>query len=355
MSYVISTNSKGNTYYNRCFHHDEKKAINLITKCYGLNDRQVVLTSSGIEAFSILLETIMISNQFKNINLFYSDELYCDSPRLIKYFSQVFGVLNIMTFDVNQPTLLQDKLINIYKNDINIVMMESCSNPNGKIFDFELIKNIKENTSNTKFIIDNTWTTHVCFNPFDYNVDFVFCSTSKHYSAGNCIGGFIAGDAHFMNNLANFKVISGKHISLPYARILSQNIVNMESRFIQAFQNTMELSSFMNSQNCFIKVNYPCLTNNNSYQLSNKYFKYGPTNLSFVINLSKNKAIKWMKSFKTMSYKTSFGSSETKFDCYPVLIDKDQTQIRIAVGYNSNIKNIIQEMTTKISELKHHH
>ena len=355
MSYVISTNKKGITFYNRCFHTDERKAIDLIRKCYGLKERQVVLTSSGIEAFSLLLETIMISNQFKKINLFYSDELYSDSPRLIKYFTQVFGVLNIMEFDVNQPILLKNKLINEYKNDINVVMMESCSNPNGKIFDFDFIKIIKENTSNTKFIIDNTWTTHICFNPFHYNVDFVFCSTSKHYSGGNCIGGFIAGNTQFMNNLANFKVITGKHISLPYAKILSQNIVNMESRFIQAFQNTMELSSFMNSQNCFIKVNYPCLINNNSYQLLNKYFKYGPTNLSFILNLSKNKAIKWMKSFKTISYKTSFGSSETKFDCYPVLIDKDQTQIRIAVGYNSNIKNIIQEMTTKISELNNYH
>ena len=50
---------------------------------YNVTERQVVLSSSGMEAFSILLECIMISNQFHKINLFYSDELYCDCPRLI--------------------------------------------------------------------------------------------------------------------------------------------------------------------------------------------------------------------------------------------------------------------------------
>lgn len=352
MSYSITTNNKGGTTYNRCFHRDEINVINKIIKCYKLNERQVVLTSSGIEALSLLLETIMISNQFKTINLFYSDELYCDSPRLIKYFSEVFGVLNIIKFNVLESNKLKNTLISKYKNDINIVMMESCSNPNGKIFDFELIKIIKENTLNTKFIVDNTWMTHICFNPFEYNVDFVFCSTSKHYSGGNCIGGFIAGPQHFMNNLANFKVISGKHISLPYCDILNKNIPNMEERVIKAFENTFELSSFMNSQKCFVNVNYPLLEDNKSFNLSKKYFKYGPNMFSFVLPLSKSKSINWMKSFKTISYKTSFGSSETKFDCWPVLINQNQTQCRIAIGYDSNIKNIIEEFKIKIKEIK---
>lgn len=351
MSYVITTNNKGLTSYNRCFHNNEIKVLNLITKCYNLKERQVILSSSGIEAFSILLESIMISNKFKKINLFYSDELYCDSPRLIKYFSEIFGVFNLIKFDVINSIELKDKLIKNYKNDINVVMMESCSNPNGKIFDFDLIKIIKENTKNTTFIVDNTWMTHICFNPFDYNVDFVFCSTSKHYSDGNCIGGFIAGPINFMNNLANFKVISGKHISLPYTEILVNNIPLMEKKIIKAFENTIELISFMNSNKCFIDIKYPYLSNHNSNNLMKKYFKYGPTIFTFVLPLSKNKAIKWMKSFKTISYKTSFGSNETKFDCWPVLVDKNRTQCRIAIGYDSNIKNIINEMIIKMVEI----
>ena len=157
---------------------------------YNVTERQVVLSSSGMEAFSILLECIMISNQFQKINLFYSDELYCDCPRLINYFKDIFGVLNIIKFDVSNMSKMDEMLLGTYKNEVNIVMMESCSNPTGKIFDFERIQFYKENTRNTKFIVDNTWMTHVCFNPFDYNVDYVFCSSSKHYSGGNCIRWF---------------------------------------------------------------------------------------------------------------------------------------------------------------------
>ena len=153
--FSITVNKDGKSFYNRCYHLDEKNVIRIISNMYNVTERQVVLSSSGMEAFSILLECIMISNQFQKINLFYSDELYCDCPRLINYFKDIFGVLNIIKFDVSNMSKMDEMLLGTYKNEVNIVMMESCSNPTGKIFDFERIQFYKENTRNTKFIVDN--------------------------------------------------------------------------------------------------------------------------------------------------------------------------------------------------------
>lgn len=349
--FSITVNKDGKSFYNRCYHLDEKNVIRIISNMYNVTERQVVLSSSGMEAFSILLECIMISNQFQKINLFYSDELYCDCPRLINYFKDIFGVLNIIKFDVSNMSKMDEMLLGTYKNEVNIVMMESCSNPTGKIFDFERIQFYKENTRNTKFIVDNTWMTHVCFNPFDYNVDYVFCSSSKHYSGGNCIGGFIIGPENFMNNLANFKVITGKHISLPYCKILLKNLNQMDFRITTTFEKTFKMAKYMEEEPKIMNVNYPLLQSNMSNKLALKYFKYGPNMLSFVVSSSKNNAIKWMKSFKTIKYKTSFGSDEIKFDCWPVVLDKNVIRIRLSVGFETNIDNVISEFKTKLLDL----
>ena len=73
--------------------------------------------------------------------------------------------------------------------------------------------------------------------------------------------------------------------------------------------------------------------------------------LSFVVSSSKNNAIKWMKSFKTIKYKTSFGSDEIKFDCWPVVLDKNVIRIRLSVGFETNIDNVISEFKTKLLDL----
>ena len=186
--FSITVNKDGKSFYNRCYHLDEKNVIRIISNMYNVTERQVVLSSSGMEAFSILLECIMISNQFQKINLFYSDELYCDCPRLINYFKDIFGVLNIIKFDVSNMSKMDEMLLGTYKNEVNIVMTWNLVLIQlVRYLILKLIQFYKENTRNTKFIVDNTWMTHVCFNPFDYNVDYVFCSSSKHYSGGNCI------------------------------------------------------------------------------------------------------------------------------------------------------------------------
>lgn len=346
--YSISEDKKSDkSFYNRCYHLKEINTIKLIANAYNIKNEQVVLSSSGIEALSILLETNMINEKFRQINLFYSNELYCDTLRLIKYYEKIYGIFTLIQFNLHEN--LEDKIRKNYKDTTNIILLESCSNPNGILFDYDVIPSIKKNTKNTLFIVDNTWLTHVCFNPFKYDIDFVFCSMSKHYSSGNCIGGFIAGPIVFMNNMKKFKINTGKHISLPYCDIIIKEMPFMEKRIIETFYKTLEIASFMN--NYLKNVNYPLLENNSSYTLAKKYLRYGPNMLSFVLNKKKEYTIYWMKQFKTIKYKTSFGSSQTKFDCWPVALDETNTQIRLSIGYDCNVEETINELKLRIIDL----
>ena len=348
-SFAVSTTHKGDTIYNRCFHFKEKKCLDIISKQYSVENKNVVLTSSGIEGLSFLLENIMASHKFQKMNVFYSDELYCDTPRLIEYYSKLYGCYYYQSFDVNDYEGLKSELSK-YPNDINLVIMESCSNPTGKVFDYAKIKDLKSQFKRLEFIVDNTWLTHVAFNPFQYGVDYVFSSTSKYYSGGNCIGGLIVSPkTSFMKNMNDFKRISGRHISLPYCDILLKNLPMMDKRLPVSFQKTLKLAEFLDKHPNVNKVHYPLLRSSPNFETASKYFGVcGPSVLSFEVEMKKDPAVQWMKSFKTVEYETSFGSYKTKFDTWPRFIKPDRTRCRIAVGYDSNIDRIIDEFRTKL-------
>ena len=82
-----------------------------------------------------------------------------------------------------------------------------------------------------------------------------------------------------------------------------------------------------------------------------KYFRFGPTILTFAINLRKPEAKRWMKGFKTIPFKTSFGSEETKLDPWPYEID-GITYCRLAIGYNTNVEELIKDFTIALSKMK---
>ena len=81
---------------------------------------------------------------------------------------------------------------------------------------FTIIPKLRELSSKLYVIVDNTWVTSACFNPLTHGADIVISSMSKHYSGGECIGGFIISPLDFSKNLLNYIKINGDHVSLPY-------------------------------------------------------------------------------------------------------------------------------------------
>ena len=64
-------------------------------------------------------------------------------------------------------------LIEQNKNCNNIIFIESASNPNGDIFDYSIIPKLRKICKTLTIIVDNTWLTHVIYNPLNNNADIV--------------------------------------------------------------------------------------------------------------------------------------------------------------------------------------
>eukprot|EP01083_Nonionella_stella_P015568 43567_1 len=383
---LSKSNRTGGYQYNR-FGYDEwlKVAFKLEAK-YNLDDTvslqkqkkkqkqrypKCVLTASGMNAISAVFHGILLHHKHDSINIIYSNELYCDTPRLIQYFQQMVNP-NINLIPI-QNICNAKQLTQLFASDIikqcstNILFFESCSNPNGFVMDFNLIDVLKRNSKgNCYVIVDNTWLTSSIFNPFECGADFVVTSLSKYYSAGQCIGGAVLHHGKTPNNCEIFKMISnwvrinGIHLSPIHCTLVSAALDTIDDRIRKTSQTTVQCAEWMHG--CIGKglmdVNHVSLKEHVSHGLYCKYIDATlfPSVVSFKVRTTKmNRVRKWLGSSQMLPLKTSFGGADSRFDSYPSR-DPDRLGIwcRMAIGYEDNldaVKKDLHQMMDKLNIL----
>lgn len=357
-SYSLTKSTRWKGYaYNRTGHELDVELSKQLGDCYSslelkLTDNNVVLATSGVNAIAMAIKSVMFKHGFGNINIIYSNELYCDTPRYIKSFNELYGVSNSYPFDVTKPKELEKLFNTKCKGQVNILFFESCSNPNGNIFDMSQISQLRKLSKTLYVIVDNTWLTHIVFNPFKFDVNMVVASMSKHYSEGQCIAGFVIyRNKDLAYQMRQVNKMEGLHIPLPYCELILSSLPNMEECIAKEYNTTLEIAKFLEKQPKVVKVNFPMLKSHPSNKLANDYFRFGPTILTFGIKMRKHDAKRWMQSFKTLPFKTSFGSEEAKLDPWPTE-HGGLTFCRLAIGYMTDIEKLITEFSIPLSKLK---
>jgi len=298
------------------------------------NNHNVIITNSGLHSNYIATTTIV--GKHDNINIIYGNELYHESFELIKHYE---NNKNINLYKLNDNIL--ELFTSTLSNQNNILFIESCSNPNGSIFDFSLIKQLRELSLNLYAICDNTWLSGSIFNPFDYNVDIVTISLSKFYSGGTAICGacLFKNDEDYLI-VDKFVKITGIHISPLQINIIDQQIDYLEQRIKNSSNLTYQVLDYL-LKFPQIVINHPLLETHNSCKLVKKYFKNNliPSIFTIGFKITKDKFLEKINKLSILSIETSFGSNLTKIDDY--IYEKDNHSfIRLAIGYDDTIERI---------------
>jgi cystathionine beta-lyase/cystathionine gamma-synthase len=305
---------------------------------------KALVCTSGMSAIRLTLHGLLLKFKDDSINLFYGSELYCDTYRTIDYLSKIH-TFTAIEFNVNEKENLTE-LIKENKDKNNIIFIESATNPSGDIFDYSIISNLRKICKKLTIIVDNTWLTHVIFNPFEYDIDIVILSLTKYYSAGNCIGGAIlTKTSALFKKIQRLSIIEGNHVSPLNCNIISVNVLTIEKRVFNTSESVKEVAKYMSGNKLF-DIRHCSIETDPSYILAQKYYKNDlcPGVISFIVNLSKEDAIKWMKS-RDITYATSYGGKDTRFCNYPQTIDDTHTKCRLAIGYDDTSERIIQELS----------
>ena len=327
--------------YNRSNSTNLIELTDKISSFYSNN--YTLITSSGMHAITTTLISIAIQNKWKSFNLVYSDELYCDTPRFIYDFSSTYS--NILTWPINVEN--SERIIQIFSEDLkdkfNVLFIESCSNPNSN---FSIIPTLRRSSEKLIVIVDNTWLSHVIFNPFNQDVDVTVTSLTKYYSAGTRImGACIFKDKTLYDIAFKKNKYEGVHICPENALHVSLVTDNITERIIISSAKTVNIINLLESNKKYQYINHPCLQTNS---LSSQYFENGlyPSVFTITVNCKLNK-LKKILSKKILPLITSFGSAFTKVDPWPYE-KSGLTTFRISVGYAD--EDII-EISNKINSI----
>ncbi|MCJ7638231.1 MAG: PLP-dependent aspartate aminotransferase family protein [Nitrososphaeraceae archaeon] len=234
--------------------------------------------------------------------------------------------------------LIEFKYINLFKENLiksNVIFLESCSNPNGYIFDPKQFQNIDDDTY---IIIDNTWLSPEVFNPFKYKggKKIVIDSCTKYLSGGTCMLGSICFE-HFDDPMINSvkKYIENTGINVPQqcCDVILDIIDSLSERVEYSYARTLDAISILKTFDQVDMINHPSVHSSDLIP----YLNGGPSVIYFHIKhlsipMDHKYYISQIAKVCKFRYMTSFAHSEDSIDpCSKK--DDNGLWIRMSFGY----------------------
>jgi cystathionine beta-lyase/cystathionine gamma-synthase len=299
----------------------------------------VIITASGMAAVYLAIMSISIGTKWQKLNLVYGNELYCDTPRLFSHFQKTFDNLTLQSADIGR---LESEKEDLFANKHNILFVESCTNPNGKMFDFSVLPNLRKISKSLIVVVDNTWLTSCILNPFNVGADLVVTSLTKYCSGGNVIAGAILFKNKKLRDTAfTHNKNAGNHISPLTVKIVRDNINSTEVRVKMASDNTINVLNRLQTHKKIVKINHP--------YLENIVLPMYPSVFTIVVNQTKATVLSILKQSR-LKHEASFGSAYSKSDPWPT--EKNgETTFRIAIGWNDDMDTVYQDLVDIIDRV----
>lgn len=333
---VLSKNNKtGTTNYNRSNNPYSRQLCEQLERSYDI-DRKSFICCSGMNAIYLAVTQLAASSMHA---LVYSEELYCDTPKVLSSIASRFHLL-LCSINVTRPAEIQS-LFNTKLRGKNVILfVESCSNPNGYIFDFSIVPSLRKSVSKLSFVIDNTWLTSLVFNPFQHGADVVVISLTKYYGGGVAIGGAIVACSSLIAEISEASRLMGQHVSPHNCRLISNGMQSMQQRLCSSYTLTLALLKHL-STTFAVPIIHPSLPSHVSHELAKKYFKndLGPSVFTFHLKVSSTSAARRALQSSRIEYQTSFGSKLTRSDPWPYQ-EGDVFVCRLAVGFEDEFDRV---------------
>lgn len=167
--------------------------------------------------------------------------------------------------------------------EIKLVHIETPANPTIQCIDIEVTAKIAKQYGKI-VTVDNTFATPYLQQPFRYDVDFVFHSTTKFLNGhGTAIGGVLLGrDIQFMKTKAwKWHALLGGNANPFDAYLLISGMKTLEVRMDRHCHNAMEVASYLEQHPNIEHVNYVGLPSHPDYHTAMKQMRHPGPMLSF--------------------------------------------------------------------------
>ena len=196
---------------------------------------------------------------------------------------------------------------------IRLVHIETPANPTIQCVDIEAVATIAKQ-HNIIVSVDNTFATPYLQQPFKYDVDFVFHSTTKFLNGhGTAIGGVLLGkDINFMNTKATkwHRLLGGN--SNPFdAFLLTLGMKTLEVRMDRHCSNAVAVVNFLLSHPAIAHVNYNGLESHPDHAVAKKQMRHPGAMTSFELKGGLEAGKKFIDALQMCVRAVSLGTVDT--------------------------------------------
>ena len=228
------------------------------------------------------------------------------------------------------------------KDDLPIcdmLMMESCSNPHGKIIDGKKLHNYPGLK-----IIDNSWLS-VSYNAYiKLHADVVVESATKYMSGGKVIMGIATGSKKHMAPINDLKIIMGVHISPFDCWLMCDSLKTLKLRLEKSERETKKFLKFVEKDDRILSVFHPRASYHTN--LKEERRKMMPSVLTLYTKYSVDSFFKFIPKIEKIKLATSYGKKENLIDPWALKYSEDPNNatIRFAIGYGGGAIKAFKEL-----------
>lgn len=197
--------------------------------------------------------------------------------------------------------------------NIRLVHIETPANPTIQCVDIDAVCKIAK-AKGLLVTVDNTFATPYLQQPFKYNVDFVFHSTTKFLNGhGTAIGGVLLGrDIELMKTTVwKWFVLLGGNSNPFDAFLLLNGVKTLEIRMERHCRNAAQLADYLQQHPAIAKVNYVGLPSHPDYEVAARQMRQPAPVLSFELKDGLEAGIYFQNKLQMCRRAVSLGTVDT--------------------------------------------
>lgn len=304
--YMTSTFALDSPGHNRGFDYTRANNPNFVilekTLASLEESSHATVFSSGIGALMAMISTLSKGDQVLTLN-----GMYGGTYRLFTQVMNRFGIeLNILhntsLESIEQALQCKPKWL----------MFETPTNPLLSIFDIEAITKLAKQYG-VLTIIDNTFASPYCQNPFKWGADIVWHSTTKYLGGhSDVLGGVVmTQDDQFKEELDFARKTLGSNPSPFDCWLITRGVKTLSVRMEQHQKNAFAIAHFLENHPMVKHVYYPGLPSHPQHAIAKKQMQAFNGMLSVEFHLPLEETLKLISSFQFFTLAESLGGVES--------------------------------------------
>ena len=197
-------------------------------------------------------------------------------------------------------------------NKTKAVFFETPSNPTLEIIDIENVCSLAKKFG-AKVIIDNVFATPILQHPFDFGVDVVVYSGTKHIDGqGRSLGGAIISDNEFHDKLLKpFMRHTGASMSPFNAWIMLKGLETLKLRVDAQSDNALKIANYYKDNPNIVNLIYPSKSTHSQFELIKKQMEKGGTILTMVVKGGKEEVFKIFNKLDLIDISNNLGDTKS--------------------------------------------